>query len=110
MPRTSNRAVLLLVMLFAPALASAQIDFEKNSYYVAMGDSVAAGEGAMPVTHGYVYQLYDQGAFGPRQETDFASIAVRGTQLGPARSSGAAGALRRACPASDGGHHHGRGQ
>jgi lysophospholipase L1-like esterase len=80
MPRTLNRAVLLLVMLFAPALASAQIDFEKNGYYVAMGDSVAAGEGAMPVTHGYVYQLYDHGAFGLKQETDFASMAVRGAR------------------------------
>jgi len=78
MPQKLNWVVFLVAMLVAPALASAQIDFEKNGYYVAMGDSVAAGEGAMPVTHGYVYQLYDHGTFGSRQETDFASIAVRG--------------------------------
>jgi hypothetical protein len=45
-----------------------------------MGDSVAAGEGALPVTFGYVYQLYDQGAFGPKQETDFSSMALRGAR------------------------------
>ena len=78
MPQKLNWVVFLVAMLVAPALASAQINFEKNGYYVAMGDSVAAGEGAMPVTHGYVYQLYDHGTFGSRQETDFASIAVRG--------------------------------
>ena len=50
-----------------PAVASAQINFEKSKYYVALGDSVAAGEGAMPLTNGYVYQLYEQGAFGTLQ-------------------------------------------
>jgi len=80
MPRTSNWTVLLFVLIFAPALASAQIDFDKNGYYVAMGDSVAAGEGAMPVTSGYAYELYDHGIFGLKQETDFANTAVRGAR------------------------------
>ncbi len=43
-----------------------------------MGDSVAAGEGAMPVTNGYVYRLYDQSAFGKKQEMDFANMGIRG--------------------------------
>lgn len=77
MSRMFRTAIALCAML-VPAVASAQINFEKRGYYVGMGDSVAAGEGAMPVTHGYVYQLYDKGAFGSKQETDFANVAVRG--------------------------------
>ena len=68
----------LLALVLAPALAVAQVNFPKNSYYVGMGDSVAAGEGAMPVTNGYVYRLYDEGVFGKKQEMDFANIGVRG--------------------------------
>jgi len=67
-----------LALVLAPALAFAQINFTKNSYYVGMGDSVAAGEGALPVTNGYVYRLYEQGVFGRKQEMDFSNIAIRG--------------------------------
>lgn len=68
----------LLALLLAPALAFAQVNFPKNSYYVGLGDSVAAGEGAVPVTNGYVYRLYDQSVFGKKQEMDFANTGVRG--------------------------------
>jgi hypothetical protein len=68
------------LMILSPALASAQINFPKTGYYVAMGDSVAAGEGAMPVTNGYAYRLYDQATFGLTQQTDFANAAVRGAR------------------------------
>ncbi len=67
-----------LSVALAPAAADAQINFTKTGSYVAMGDSVAAGEGAMPVTHGYAYRLYEQGVFGQKQATDFANLAVRG--------------------------------
>lgn len=67
-----------LGVVVAPAVAHAQINFEKTGYHVAMGDSVAAGEGAMPVTNGYAYRLYDEGAFGHKQEMDFANVSVRG--------------------------------
>lgn len=67
-----------LGVVVAPAVAHAQINFEKTGYHVAMGDSVAAGEGAMPVTNGYAYRLYDEGIFGRKQEMDFANVAVRG--------------------------------
>ena len=77
MSRFFTAAVAFLAVAI-PAGASAQINFEKTGYYVAMGDSVAAGEGAMPVTTGYAYRLYDQGTFGSRQEMDFANVAVRG--------------------------------
>ncbi len=78
MTRTIRLAAAMSVMTVMPALASAQINFAKDGYYVAMGDSVAAGEGAMPVTNGYAYQLYEKSAFGAKQQTDFANLAVRG--------------------------------
>lgn len=71
-------AAVALLAVSVPSIASAQINFEKSGYYVAMGDSVAAGEGAMPVTNGYAYQLYEQGTFGQKQQMDFANLAVRG--------------------------------
>jgi len=61
-------------------LVIGQINFTKTGYYVGMGDSVAAGEGAMPVTNGYVYELYDRGVFGARQNMDFAIVALRGAR------------------------------
>lgn len=73
-----TRIAAVLIATMAPAAAQAQINFQKTGYYAAMGDSVAAGEGAMPVTHGYAYQLYDHGVFGPKQEMDFSNLAVRG--------------------------------
>ena len=75
-----HRLVLLLAFVLTPALASAQINFPKHSYYVGMGDSVAAGEGALPVTNGYVYRLYDEGVFGKKQEMDFSNMAIRGSR------------------------------
>jgi hypothetical protein len=68
----------LLALVLAPAVAFAQVNFTKHSYYVGMGDSVAAGEGALPVTHGYVYLLYDESVFGRKQEMDFSNMAIRG--------------------------------
>ena len=69
---------LVLAGLGAPAVASAQINFEKTGYYLSLGDSIAAGEGALPVTHGFVYQLYHRGVFGKMQEMDFGNIAIKG--------------------------------
>lgn len=69
---------LLLAVVLTPALAFAQVNFPKHGYYVGMGDSVAAGEGALPVTKGYVYRLYDEGVFGKLQEMDFSNVAIRG--------------------------------
>jgi hypothetical protein len=77
MSRTFPRLAVFCALLL-PASASAQINFEKSQYYVAMGDSVATGEGAMPVTNGYPYQLYDRGVFAQKQVMDFANVSVRG--------------------------------
>jgi len=92
MTRTFKLAA-ALAMIFLPALASAQINFSKDGYYVAMGDSVAAGEGAMPVTNGYTYQLYEQGSFGQKQQIDFANSAVRGARSWELRDHQAAQVL-----------------
>ncbi len=72
------RLTAILTVVLLPSVGWAQIDFPKSGYHAAMGDSVAAGEGAMPVTHGYAYQLYDQGVFGQKQAMDFSNLAVRG--------------------------------
>jgi hypothetical protein len=78
MRRPITIAAALAAMTLAATLASAQISFPKAGYYVAMGDSVAAGTGAMPVTNGYAYQLYDHGVFAQKQEMEFADVAARG--------------------------------
>ena len=77
MSRAFRLAVILAVVLL-PSVGWPQIDFPKTGYHAAMGDSVAAGEGAMPVTHGYAYQLYDHGVFGKKQAMDFSNLSVRG--------------------------------
>lgn len=73
-------ALAFLALILVPTLVFAQVNFPKRSYYVGMGDSVAAGEGAMPVTNGYVYRLYSEGAFGKKKEMDFANMGTRGTR------------------------------
>jgi hypothetical protein len=78
MSRTLRFVAAVLAVVLAPYLVSAQINFPKTNYYLGMGDSWAAGEGALPVTNGFVYQLYDHGVFGQKQQTDFANIGIRG--------------------------------
>ena len=41
---------------------------------------MAAGEGALPVTSGYVYDLYDRGVFGKKRGMLFSKAAVRGAR------------------------------
>lgn len=67
-------------LVLIPSFAFAQVNFPKTSYYVGMGDSVAAGEGAVPMTNGYVYRLYDQNTFNKKQEMDFSNIGLRGAR------------------------------
>ena len=79
-------AVMAFAAILAPALAVAQVNFPKGGYYAGLGDSVAAGEGALPVTSGYVYDLYDRGVFGKKQEMEFSNAAVRGARSWELRS------------------------
>jgi lysophospholipase L1-like esterase len=70
----------VFALTLAPTLAMAQINFPKIGYYVALGDSVAAGEGALPVTSGYAYDLYTRGVFGKILEMEFSNAALRGAR------------------------------
>ena len=67
----------LVALVLTAAATSAQTGFPKSGYYIGMGDSLAAGTGALPVTNGYVYQLYDHGVFGEKQEIAFSNASVR---------------------------------
>ena len=71
---------MLLAALFIPALSHGQVNVPKNGYYLGLGDSISAGEGALPVTYGFVYRLYDHAVFGSTQETEFSNIAIRAAQ------------------------------
>ena len=73
-----STVLLVAVFILASGTASAQINFQKTGYYLSLGDSVAAGEGALPVTQGFVYRLYSEGVFGRKQALDFANIAIKG--------------------------------
>jgi hypothetical protein len=52
-------------ILLLPVVAHAEPYwfFENNTRYMALGDSLAAGYGAIPATQGYVYLLYQSGVF-----------------------------------------------
>jgi lysophospholipase L1-like esterase len=69
-------AALLLVSSFAHA--EVPWTFSNNTRYLAMGDSLAAGYGAIPVTQGYAYLLYQGGTFDAVTNTIFANAAVPG--------------------------------
>jgi hypothetical protein len=62
--------------LLVSGTSSAQINFIRDGYYLSMGDSIGAGEGALPATHGFAYQLYEQGVFGRTQNMHFSNIAI----------------------------------
>jgi lysophospholipase L1-like esterase len=73
-------AALLLACSFARA--GVPWDFSDNTRYLALGDSLAAGFGAVPATQGYVYLLYQDGAFDKAINTTFADAAVSGAKSG----------------------------
>lgn len=80
MTRRFGAVIAVLSMSMAAVPAFGQISFQATGAYAGLGDSVAAGTGAMPATNGYVYELYERGVFGPRQTTAFANAAVRGAR------------------------------
>jgi lysophospholipase L1-like esterase len=51
---------------------------DDNVRYLSMGDSFAAGKGAIPVTQGFAYLLYQDGVFGNITNVTFANAAVPG--------------------------------
>ena len=70
-----------LLVLFAIAglvRADQPWTFSDNTRYIALGDSLAAGYGAMPTTNGYAYLLYQRGVYDKTSNTIFANAAVPG--------------------------------
>src|SRR3954467_13782269 len=62
-----------------PAMAqSPKILADDATRYMALGDSIAAGYKAMPVTEGYTYRLYQNGVFDVMPHTLFCNAAVPG--------------------------------
>jgi lysophospholipase L1-like esterase len=53
-------------------------DTDEHTRYAALGDSLAAGFGAVPVTQGYVYLLYQRGVFDTVPNTILANLGVPG--------------------------------
>ena len=72
--------VVLIWLVVAPWAAHADPPWaaEHPTKYLALGDSLAAGYKAIPVTKGYVYELYREGAFDTVPHTLFANAAVPG--------------------------------
>jgi len=69
-------------LLFVSSFAHAEIPwtFSNDTRYLAMGDSLAAGQGAIPVTQGYAYLLYKGGTFDSLTNTSFADAGVPGAK------------------------------
>lgn len=67
-----------LLAFSSPARAQSPADLDDNAHFLVMGDSLSAGEGALPATQGYAYLLYSAGIFSPVLNTTFASAAMPG--------------------------------
>lgn len=81
MKRHVNCIALVMVLLFAsaPILAGSLLwQFENHTRYMALGDSLVAGYGALPVTQGYVYRLYREEVFDKIPHTLFSNAGVPG--------------------------------
>lgn len=76
------RRIFLVLTLFLastpPALAGQPWQFEGHTRYMALGDSLAAGYGALPATQGYVYRLYREEVFDKVSHTLFSNAGVPG--------------------------------
>ncbi|RPJ79013.1 MAG: SGNH/GDSL hydrolase family protein [Acidobacteria bacterium] len=72
---------LAVALLIAPAAGaqSPQQFAPDATRYMALGDSIAAGYKAMPVTEGYAYRLYLGGVFDRIPHTLFTNAAVPGS-------------------------------
>lgn len=77
--KVSLKVFAFFMLTFAALAQAAQPwTFGNNTRYLAMGDSLTAGQGAIPVTQGYAYQLYEQGFYDSMPNTLFANVAMPG--------------------------------
>lgn len=74
-------AATMLAVLAVVSTATAEQPWTlgDNVRYMSIGDSFAAGKGAIPVTRGFAYLLYQEGVFAPITNTTFANSAVPGS-------------------------------
>jgi lysophospholipase L1-like esterase len=74
------RAVVLMMFTLAPMNVSAEVpwQFADNTRYMAMGDSLASGYGAVPATQGYAYLLYQEGVFDKIPNTLLSNVGLIG--------------------------------
>ena len=77
-PRLKSLIGCTLLALSCHAQSAQPWIFTDNTRYLAMGDSLTAGYGAIPMTEGYAYLLYEQGAYDSMPNTLFANSAVPG--------------------------------
>ncbi|MDA9981692.1 SGNH/GDSL hydrolase family protein [Gammaproteobacteria bacterium] len=70
--------ILVGLVFFGVARAELPWQFEHHTRYMALGDSLTAGYGAIPATNGYVYLLYQGGAFDTVPNTLLSNIGVPG--------------------------------
>lgn len=70
----------LLMVLALPLSVRAELpwQFDQHTRYMALGDSIVAGYGAVPATQGYVYLLYQSAAFDTVPNTLFCNAGVPG--------------------------------
>ena len=75
------RTIILAGLLLTPIGARAELpwQFDQHTRYMALGDSLTAGYGAVPATQGYVYLLYDSGVFDTAPNTILSNAGVPGT-------------------------------
>ncbi len=77
---TKKLIVATLLLLALPLAAQAELpwQFDQHTRYMALGDSLVAGYGAVPATQGYVYLLYQSGTFDTVPNTLFCNAGVPG--------------------------------
>ena len=78
LPLTVRLLTVALVLAVAAAYAQPWVSFDTKTRYLAMGDSLSAGYGAMPATHGFTYRLYETGAIDNAKDTLLCVMAVPG--------------------------------
>jgi lysophospholipase L1-like esterase len=76
---TTVVAVAAVVISLGVAQAQPWTSFGSKTRYLAMGDSLSAGYGAMPATNGFTYELYQTGVIDQIANTLFCNMAVPGT-------------------------------
>jgi lysophospholipase L1-like esterase len=79
MTRLSGMALAALFLVSSSAFAGNPAALSDNIRYLSIGDSFAAGKGAIPNTQGFAYLLYQGGTFGSITNVTFNQAAMGGT-------------------------------